>query len=221
MNGPTQAEVDSIPYWLHTIEFPNGVRSRGAKSLEQQSTEIELAFRYPVAGKTVLDIGAWNGLFSVEAARRGASRVVALDHYTWVHPTLQGYKAFDIVRRHLAPAIEDVTRDVMDLKAQPVGEFDVVLFLGVLYHLRHPLYVLELLHAIVKEHLVIETHLDLLECDRPGMIFYPKSELLGDHTNWWGPNVQCVVEMLKVVGFSRIEIEYKPDYPRAFFYAFR
>jgi tRNA (mo5U34)-methyltransferase len=220
MEGPTQAEVDSIPIWLHTIEFPNGVRSPGLKSLQQQATEIELTFRYPIAGKTVLDIGAWSGLFSVEAVRRGAARVVALDHYTWVSPFFQGYKAFDMVRRYLAPNIEDVTRDVMDLKTQPVGEFDVVLFLGVLYHLKHPLYVLELLNPIVKELLVLETHLEVLESDRPGMIFYPNSELLGDSTNWWGPNENCVVEMLKTAGFSQVEVE-KTGPTRAFFYAFR
>src|SRR5439155_25004642 len=105
--------------------------------------EAELAFRYPVAGKTVLDVGAWNGYFSVEAVRRGARRVVALDKLSWENPLIDGRKAFELVRRYLAPELEAVTRDVMDLRTNPIGQFDVVLFLGVLYHLRHPLYVLE------------------------------------------------------------------------------
>jgi hypothetical protein len=58
MNGPTQADVDSIPHWLHPIEFPNGVTVRSEKPPQQAAAEAERAFRYPVAGKSVLDVGA-------------------------------------------------------------------------------------------------------------------------------------------------------------------
>ena len=227
VEGPTQEEVDSIVWW-HPFTFPNGVKARGTKGSgsgmsaeEIVRVEAEAAFKYPVEGKTVLDVGAWNGYFSVEAVRRGAKRVVALDKPSWEHPGFQGYKGFELVRRYMAPSIEAVKCDLMDLPAHPVGKFDCVLFLGVLYHLRHPLYVLEILHGLVAEHLVVETHIEIIDGDRPAMVFYPGAEA-GDPTNWWGPNLQCVIEMLKTVGFSRVEHEIHPlSNHRAFFYAFK
>jgi tRNA (mo5U34)-methyltransferase len=84
MEGPTQTEVDSIPWW-HSFTFPNGVKAKGRKggdnSEEVLRGEARAALNYPVQGKTVLDVGAWNGYFSVEAVRHGSKRVVALDKF--------------------------------------------------------------------------------------------------------------------------------------------
>jgi len=86
-----------------------------------------------------------------------------------------------------------------------VGTFDLVLFLGVLYHLRDPLLALTRVASVTKRHLIMETHVDMLGARRPVAAFYPNDELKGDGSNWWGPNLQAAAEMLKVVGFSRIE----------------
>jgi tRNA (mo5U34)-methyltransferase len=225
-DGPTQKEVDSM-IWFHPFTFPNGVKAKGIKGGGSPEycewavhLEAQAAFKYPVRGKTVLDIGAWNGYFSVEAVRRGAKRVVALD--TWADDYFSGIKGFELVRQYLAPNIEAVVRDVMELREKPVGSFDCVLFIGVLYHLKHPLYVLETLFDLTLEYLVVETHIDLVDYDRPAMVFYPGAEQGNDPSNWWGPNVQCVVDMLKTVGFSRIEHALNPvTDTRAFFYAFK
>ncbi|HVH73453.1 MAG TPA: DUF1698 domain-containing protein [Stellaceae bacterium] len=222
MDGPTQEEVDAL-HWFHVITFPNGVKTRGEKGGGElsQRAEAEVIFRYPVSGKTVLDIGAWNGYFSIEAVRRGAKRVVALDKPSWQNPALQGYKGFSLARRYLAPSIVPVCRDLMDLRSDPVGKFDCVLFLGVLYHLKHPLYALETISDITLEHLVLETHIDMTEYDRPAMTFY-RFTPNGKGNNWWAPNVKCVIDMLRAVGFSRIEHVAHPLHPnRAFFHAFR
>jgi tRNA (mo5U34)-methyltransferase len=227
VEGPTQAEVDSLQPWWHTFTFPNGVKTKGVKGgpngEEVLRREAEEVFKYPVLGKTVLDVGAWNGYFSVEAVRRGAKRTVALDKNVWTNPARQDFKGFELVRRYLAPEIEAVTRDVMDLRSDPVGSFDCVLFLGVLYHLRHPFYVLETLFHLTLEHLVVETAIDLINYDRPAMVFYPGAEADGDPSNWWGPNPQCVIDMLKTVGFSRVEHTPHPlaKTKRAFFHAFK
>jgi len=88
--------------------------------------------------------------------------------------------------------------------------------------LRHPLYVLETLSSLTLEYLVVETAIDVTDYGRPAMVFYPGNEAGGDHSNWWGPNVQCVVEMLKTVGFARVEHIIHPfAHNRAFFYAFK
>jgi len=216
--GPTQDEVDRFGWW-HTFTFRNGVKARGVKDEALLELEAQQAFKFFGQGKTVLDVGANNGYFSVAAAQRSAARVLALEKWGW-HDG--GFQQFELARRYLAPAIEPVYSDVLDLRSISLGAFDVVLFLGVLYHLKHPLYVLEMLADATREHLVVETHIDAADYPRPTMVFYPGSELNGDATNWWGPNVQCVTEMLKSVGFRRVEYSPHPAASdRGFFHAFK
>jgi tRNA (mo5U34)-methyltransferase len=75
--------VAAVPHWFHSIDLGDGVVTPGHKTAELLAAETE-SFRLPdLGGKTVLDIGAWDGFFSFEAERRGAGRVVALDHYAW------------------------------------------------------------------------------------------------------------------------------------------
>ena len=99
---------------------------------------------------------------------------------------------------------------MLDLSPQTVGVFDLVLFLGVLYHMRHPLLALERIFSVTGQQLILETHIDLLSCERPAMAFYPGSELNGDWTNWCGPNPPMVVSMLKTVGFREVKVHAGP-----------
>src|SRR5271163_4333592 len=89
--------------WHHQIELPGGVitpgRDRSAKKLEA----LELP---PLTGKTLLDVGAWDGYFSFAAERLGASRVVAADTYAWRRPG--GKDGFEYARNALASNVEDV-----------------------------------------------------------------------------------------------------------------
>ncbi len=135
----------------------------------------------------MLDIGAWDGFFSFEAERRGAARVVAADYYSW-HGGGWGSKAgFELARTALGSKVEDVDIDVMDLSPERVGVFDVVFFLGVLYHLRHPLLALERIASVTRKMLMLETVVDMVGIDRPAAAFYAGRELNNDPTNWWAP----------------------------------
>jgi tRNA (mo5U34)-methyltransferase len=196
-----------------------------------------------LGGKTVLDIGCNAGFYSIEMKRRGAARVVGLD--------------FD--ERYLAQArfaanslgldIEFRKLSVYDL--HQLGEkFDIVLFLGVLYHLRHPLLALDLIHQHVARDLFVfqsmqrgseavepvEDDYDFWETnifDRPGYpkMFFVEKRYSGDPTNWWIPNHACVEAMLRSAGFEildRAEAEvfvcrYKPlsSGPRAIYVPIR
>ncbi|MBI3117610.1 MAG: methyltransferase type 11, partial [Candidatus Hydrogenedentes bacterium] len=69
--------------WFHSMDLGSGQVTRGLKPREVLGMEAEIIFRYPLAGKTVLDVGAWDGFFSFEAERRGAARVLATDHFCW------------------------------------------------------------------------------------------------------------------------------------------
>jgi len=111
----------------------------------------------------------------------------------------------------------------MDLSPAAVGgQFDVVLFLGVLYHMRHPLLALEKVASVTRERLILSTAVDLIDVDRPAAAFYPGTELNGDQTNWWGPNPACVTAMLHDVGFHRVEqVSMLPSNDAAAFHAWK
>ena len=188
--------------WYHTIDLGHGVTTRGVDDSPYRLARLDLPAS--LAGSSVLDVGAWDGFFSFEAERRGAARVVASDDYSW-HGGGWGSKAgFLLAREALGSRVEDVDIDVMDLAPDRVGIFDVVFFLGVLYHLRHPLLALERIASVTRSLLVMETVVDLVGVDRPAMAFYPGKELNDDPTNWWGPNPAAVHGMLRSVGFARV-----------------
>jgi tRNA (mo5U34)-methyltransferase len=197
-------------FWFHSIDLGNGVVTPGKKSLKVLRAEADAIFGpLDLRGRSVLDVGAWNGYFSFEAKRRQAQRVLATDHHCW-NQEINGRATFDLVRTALRLDVEGLDVDVPDLTPDRVGRFDVVLFLGVFYHLVDPIRALQNLAAVTNEVAVVETHLDLRAIDRPAMVLYPGTELNDDPTNWWGPNRQCVEALLKLVGFERVVYQPHP-----------
>ena len=200
----TAAQVAALR-WYHTIDLGDGIVTPGVDKTPVRLAELDLP--PSLSGKTVLDIGAWDGFFSFEAERRGAVRVVASDHYAW-HGlgwgTGQGKAGFELARRTLGSKVEDRDVDVLDLSPESMGRFDVVFFLGVLYHVPNPLIALERVASVTAGMLVLETVVDMVGYPRPAAAFYPDRQLNGDPTNWWGPNHAAVEGMLKAVGFTRV-----------------
>lgn len=201
--------------WYHTIDLGHGVVTPGLVD----SPALLKQFRpLPdnLQGKTVLDIGAWDGFYSFEAERRGAKRVLAIDSLAWgvskqPDPSPRwradgwGSKVgFELARKALNSKVEEMEMEVLDLSPERIGKFDVVLFLGVLYHMCHPLLAVERVASVTSEQLILETHVDLLRQRRPAMAFYPGTELNNDWTNWWGPNPAAIEAMLKTVGFQKV-----------------
>jgi tRNA (mo5U34)-methyltransferase len=185
-------------YWWHQIELPGTGVTPGRDPSAAKLAQLRMP---SLAGKTVLDIGAWDGYFSFAAERLGASRVVAADSWVWQQPG--GKDGFQYARRALGSNVEDIEIEVLDIAPETVGQFDVVLFLGVLYHMRHPLLALERVAAVTKELLVMETLVDLTFLRTPAAAFYPWA-LFRDQTNWWGPNRAAVEGMLQAVGFRHL-----------------
>jgi tRNA (mo5U34)-methyltransferase len=222
MNASLQSRIAELP-WHHSIDLGNGVVTPGGKSLEICCAEASLIFdRVILGGRTVLDIGAWNGFFSFEAKRRGAERVLATDSYCWSHPYFRGRETFDIARSALGAEVDAREIDVTDLSPEAVGEFDVVLYLGVFYHRQDAIECLAKVALLAKGVLIVETHLDLRDIDVPAMAYYPGQELDNDPTNWWGPNEHCMTALLLGHGFTDIEISPHPaGHSRAIFHAWR
>jgi len=187
--------------WWHSIDLGNGLITPGRVNSHLTLKNLHLP---PLEGKTVLDVGAWDGLYSFECEKRGAKKVLATDSFVWERGT--GKKGFDFARETLDSRVESMFVDVLDLSKEEVGAWDVVLCLGVLYHMRYPLLALEKVSSVCKEMLILETHTDSRLVRKPAAIFYPGNQLGGDETNWWGPNVRCVMGMLKEVGFREIRV---------------
>jgi tRNA (mo5U34)-methyltransferase len=199
--GDLRSRVAAVR-WYHTIDLGDGIVTAGVDDTAQRLARLDLPAS--LTGLTVLDIGAWDGFFSFECERRGASRVVAADHYSWSDSGWGTKAGFQLAREVLGSNVEDVDIDVMDLSPERIGTFDLVLFLGVLYHLRHPLLALERVASVTRKTLLLETVVDMVGYGRPAMAFYPHRELNNDPTNWWGPNIPAVHGMLRSVGFEAV-----------------
>ncbi len=190
--------------WYHTMDLGQGVTSKGFYEPAKFVNRFHLPDR--LDGKAVLDIGAWDGFYSFEAERRGASRVLAADHYQWDGSGWGSKAGFELAREAYGSKVEDLLIDVMDLSSERVGTFDVVFFFGVLYHLKHPLYALERVFDVTGEQLILETEIDMTWTRRPAAAFYPGRELAKTDSNWWGPNITAVEGMLKTVGFREVRL---------------
>jgi len=231
-----QARTDEL-MWFHTIDLGNGVRTKG---IGVQSTGSEIL--PDVKGKTVLDIGAWDGKFSFLAEQGGAKSVTALDHYAWGvdfvarghywseciekgvfpdqtrdetdfwRPELPGRRGFEFAKTTLNSAVEPLVTDFATTDLEALGQFDVVLYLGVLYHMKEPLTCLERVRATTKEVAVIETeavHLNGLEHEAM-LQFHAGSSLQTDFGNWYVPTIEALHQMCRVAGFSEIKTVHGP-----------
>jgi tRNA (mo5U34)-methyltransferase len=120
---------------------------------------------------------------------------------------------FDIAHAARRSRVESRVIAVEDLSVETVGVFDLVLFLGVLYHSQDPLRYLRNVRSICRNQLILETHVDAQDYPRPAMVFYPGGTLNNDPSNFWGPNPAAVKAMLEEVGFARVETfpHWRPD----------
>jgi tRNA (mo5U34)-methyltransferase len=202
-------EVD----WWHTIDLGGGLVTPGRDATARKFKTLQVPSR--LDGLEVLDIGAWDGFFSFEAERRGARRVLAIDSM-WKNEDLPGFdqRGFLLARELLDSKVEDAAADLYEIDPAQVGTFDLVFFLGVLYHVKDPLGALEQVAALARDRLILETHVDLIGASRPMAAFYPRDELRGDQSNWWGLNPPALVEALKVVGFREVKIVFQTSLPQ-------
>ena len=224
-----QTQADAIT-WFHSIDLGHGVTTRGAayELTEEQFPEFK--------GRTTLDIGAWDGKYSFLAERMGATRVVALDHYAWgvdMHarsgywaechaagklpdhgkdltefwrPSLPGQAGFRFARSALGSSVEPVVADFMTTDLASLGTFDIVLYLGVIYHMTEPLTALERVREVTKEVAVIETaalHVAGLET-RPLVEFFADDGLQSDFGNWYVPTLPALHALCQAAGFSKV-----------------
>jgi tRNA (mo5U34)-methyltransferase len=217
--------VKELGPWFHNLDL-DGIRTAPDHFLGDypafQWRRLRPHLPQDLRDMTVLDIGCNAGYFAIEAKRLGAERVVGIDHDP----------------RYLAHArlAAEVKGAAIELKQMSVYEierlrerFDLVIFMGVLYHLRHPLLALDLIHEHVARDLLVCQSLERGSDERVELsddyafseteIFhaggFPKLHFVegryaGDPTNWWIPNRACLEAMLRSAGFA-IEAHPAPE----------
>lgn len=225
-------ELAEDPGWFHSIDLGQGVVTRGVTPPDAIPDSVLPEF----TGRSVLDVGAWDGGNSFRAERLGAKRVVALDHYVWGvdlgrrqkywdecaargelpdqgldetefwDDSLPGRRHFDLALAALNSSVEAVVGDFMQIDLDGLGTFDVVLYLGVLYHMKEPLTALERVRKVTTELAVIETAaVDIKGHESDGLVqFVAGNELNNDFGNWYLPTESGLHAMCRAAGFKRI-----------------
>ena len=212
-----EERVRELAPWFHNLNL-NGVRTAPDHFLydypANKFSSFANALPEDLSGKSVLDIGCNAGFYAMEMKRRGAARVVAIDsdeRYLEQARLVAQVKNFDIEFQQLS--VYDVGR---------LGEkFDLVIFMGVLYHLRHPLLALDLIHEHVAGEMLLFQSMqrgsaDVAEVEgdypfaetevfeQPGfpVLHFVEQRYSHDPTNWWIPNRACAEAMLRSAGFE-------------------
>lgn len=186
----------------HSIQLPDRV-IQGHKSLELLDREWRDLDFGDLHGKSFLDIGCWDGYFSFRAEREGAARVVAMDSVAWD----AGNTGFDIAHSALNSKVEKLHFDIQSGDISGLGQFDVVLFSGVLYHLTNPFETLRKVRQLTRDVCHIETE----ACGFPSVSallweFHPFDDLCNDPTNWFVPNAAALEGACLAADFSRVQL---------------
>ena len=190
--------------WWHSFELPDGTEIQGVCELAGLKNRIaQFPIPADLRGKRVLDIGAWDGWFNFEMERRGAE-VMAID--CWDNPR------FREMHEILGSRVDYRQHDIYELTPELVGRFDIVLFLGVLYHLKHPLLALERVCALSTDLAAVDSFILRDEhhpgehvTERPVMEFYETDEFVGQTDNWVAPSLPCLLAFCRTAGFARVE----------------
>ena len=187
--------------WFHHINL-NGTVTPGVSSKSAQDWTTEhLPARFD--GLSVLDIGAWDGFFSFLAEERGAARVLAVDKMLNPEAHSRGTSTFELAKRIRGSHVEyrvAAVENLSDLEER----FDVVLFLGVYYHMKDPLVGLEVIRKLVKPGGRVYTEGLVIPGSRPAVRLLGPTEV--EPWTFWAPTVPGLIALCRLAGFSETEL---------------
>jgi len=219
-DADARALIAAYPRWYHRIEVRPGIVTPGVNDSPLQLQMLQLPA--DCSGLRALDLGARDGFFSFELERRGAD-VLAVDY---MPPERTG---FQIAAQLLGSRVVFRQANIYHLTPAEIGTFDLILFLGLLYHLPDPIRAIRSVRRLCTWRMYLETLVidDLMPLPDgseaplaalnerlaaiPLMQFFPGASFNGDPTNYWGPNVRCVEAML---GETEFRVERVARVPR-------
>jgi tRNA (mo5U34)-methyltransferase len=199
-----RAMVAAHSPWYHQIELAPGVVTPGVHPSAAVLAELDgLGLPADARGLRVLDIGCRDGFFAFAMEARGAE-VIGIDY---AEPEMTG---FGVAAEVLASTVTFRVENVYNLDPARHGTFDLVLFLGVLYHLRNPLWALDRIREVTRPGglMFVRSQMATLGAvngmDAPLWQFFPRDELVGDATSKWGPNMPGLLRALEECRFEPV-----------------
>lgn len=222
------ADLSSVPWWHHRYEILPGVETPGVVGYKPWLLDSPLVA--DLTGKRALDIGAWDGPYTLEMARRGAA-VTGFD----IQPS--AHSGFDVMRRVNRLDAGHICANVYDLSPDQHGTFDLVTFFGVYYHLKDPLSALSNINSVLNvgglvlvEGAILEGapkvdaywagREDLIERMRDvPMGYFVRGEYEREWSNWWVPNLACLRHWAESSGFEVLEARLTEEGKRGYLLA--
>ncbi len=216
------SELERLQPWFHCIDLGDGIQTKTESVMGEPVDHprgpwqtIGRCLPADLRGKSLLDVGCNAGFYAVEAKRRGATRVLGIDGQR------QHIRQALLVRKALGLDLEFRRMNVYELDSRNVGQFDITLALGLIYHLKHLVLALEKLFQVTRELLIIETAIQPPE-HTPQSFMHPLGEMqMRLHPlvyvenppeakeqvfNWFLPSTAALQALLKNTGFNEVEV---------------
>jgi tRNA (mo5U34)-methyltransferase len=187
-----EALVASRPWWYHRFEIFPKVFTPGVYDPSGVLAGLELP--NDLSGQRLLEIGPADGYFTKQLALRGAS-ITAFDYVA------KDFFGFAIMEKLHGASFDFIQGNIYDLSKLDFQPFDLVLCMGVLYHMPDMIRALHVLRGVCADCLILETLIATDLGDEPRARYHPAASLNDDPTNFWSPNIACIESMLTDVGF--------------------
>lgn len=206
-----QKKLADSMFWWHKIKLTEDYTTPGICDHTVATATSRFGLPEDLTGKTVRDIGSWDGMFAFEAERRGAKSVIAIDIYQACAGQIEANwnkanRPFQLAKEILGSKVE-YYKDTLESQDDS-WTADIVLYYGVLYHIENPLGALKKLATITKEICLIETTY-AKDYANPVLEYRPGFE--NDPTNAFYPSLSWLKIALKQVGFSKTELVWADD----------
>lgn len=186
-------EIDAV-YWWHHINLGNGIITPGHQGDDDINERYLSMLQLPdLTGKTVLDIGCSDGFYSFECEKRGAAKVIAVDD-----PKINASRGFHVAKNILRSQVEFIPINLFDINPKEFGKFDIVLALGLIYHLKSFYIGLEIIKELTKELVIIQSRID-----RGNDLIVNVTVPLNKHDHiTWIPSLPTLSLVMEDIGFK-------------------
>ena len=201
-SGPQEA----LGSFFLSMPLGPGQFTRATKGILTYQFLDQIRLPLDLTGKRVLDLAASDGFYSFECEARGAAEVISVEGPQWKDG--DGFKRYAFAHQRYNSKVRHMAAYLEDLDAEALGPFDVSLCLGLYYHLRDPFFCLRKLHAMTREVLIVtgrtvrHAPFDPIHPGQPASIMMLSDKSFGK----WTANTHCLIDMLKIAGFSRVDV---------------
>lgn len=200
MSTIEQSLLDEVKrhHWYQSIPLDSDYTTPGETGDSEQRKLEMMQLPEDLRGKTVLDIGCNEGFFSFEVERRGAERILAVDKSSAAE------EKFNLVKKIFGSKVEFKSLDLLDTNPPEIGRFDIVFFLAVLHHMRHPLLALDRVYELTKEYALIE-YVEAVPQEHKDLSALVRKMSKKGHLHML-PTRQFALEVLTHAGFKKIDL---------------